>query len=80
MPDRDEDQTGSSSMDGDSFVALKNAEGQFSLWPSGRPAPDGWQVMNAPGSKADCVAFIEAHWTDMRPESLRGQMEGDLKR
>ncbi len=58
------------SIDGDSFVVLLNGEGQHSLWPAGKAAPDGWSVAHPPASKAECLAFVEAEWTDMRPASL----------
>jgi MbtH protein len=64
------------SIEGDSFVVLVNAEGQHSIWPSAKAAPDGWTQVAAAASKAACVAFIEAHWTDMRPQSLRTAMDG----
>jgi MbtH protein len=57
-------------VDGDSFVVLINGEGQYSLWPAGNPVPDGWSTTHAPASKAECVAFVETVWTDMRPRSL----------
>lgn len=53
------------------FVVLVNAEGQHSLWPQFRPAPPGWEQIGPTGSRAECLAFIEANWTDMRPVSLR---------
>lgn len=30
---------------------------------------------NQPGNKAECLAYIEEVWTDMRPLSLRKKME-----
>jgi MbtH protein len=62
-------------IDGDVFVVLINAEGQHSLWPAGKGAPDGWDLVHAAASKADCLAYVEANWTDMRPISLRKAME-----
>lgn len=64
------------SIEGDSFIVLVNAEGQYSIWPSAKAAPDGWTQAAAPASKAKCIAFIEANWTDMRPKSLRAAMDG----
>jgi MbtH protein len=74
---RDEGDAGEDglSIEGDSFVVLVNAEGQYSIWPSAKAAPDGWTQAAAPASKAECTAFIEAHWTDMRPQSLRAAMD-----
>lgn len=65
------------SIDGDTFQVLINAEEQYSLWPSAQAAPGGWAPVGPVGTKAECLAYIEAHWTDMRPKSLRVQMGED---
>lgn len=57
------------------FIAVRNGEGQYSIWPADRPPPEGWTEAGARGVKADCLAFIEAHWTDMRPLSLQASMD-----
>jgi MbtH protein len=57
--------------DGD-FRVLVNGEGQYSLWPSFREAPPGWQVTGPSGSRKICLDWIEASWTDIRPRSLTG--------
>jgi MbtH protein len=62
-------------IDGDVFKVLVNAEGQHSLWPAGQPNPVGWTAIGPTGSKAECLAYVEAHWSDMRPRSLREAME-----
>ncbi|HWE38985.1 MAG TPA: MbtH family protein [Isosphaeraceae bacterium] len=49
-----------------------NHEGQYSLWPIDRANPPGWDDAGCTGTRADCLAFIERNWTDMRPLSLRG--------
>ncbi len=53
-----------------SFLALVNDEGQYSLWPSFAAVPDGWTVVHGPGDREACLAHIEEAWTDMRPKSL----------
>lgn len=53
------------------FFVLINAEEQYSLWPSIRPIPNGWHVRLGPESKSACEAYIETHWTDIRPLSAR---------
>ena len=53
------------------YVVLVNGEGQYSLWPDHKAVPSGWRLAGCAGSKADCLAFVEAEWTDMRPLSLR---------
>lgn len=52
------------------FLALINDEGQYSLWPAFADVPAGWTVTHPEGTRAECLAFIEAQWTDMRPVSL----------
>ena len=48
-----------------------NEEGQYSIWPSRKSPPSGWHKIAVEGSAAECQAYIEAVWTDMRPESVR---------
>jgi MbtH protein len=57
--------------DAGEFLVLVNAEGQHSLWPSFRTPPSGWNVAEIRGSRLACLAWIEEHWTDMRPSSGR---------
>jgi MbtH protein len=38
--------------------------------------PAGWRVVGKQGPKADCLAYIDEVWTDMRPLSLRRAMDG----
>lgn len=52
------------------FLVLVNAEGQYSLWPAFRKPPSGWTPVGARGERQQCLAWIESHWTDMRPRSL----------
>lgn len=59
------------SVDGESFVVLINLELQYSLWPSGKPVPEGWSRVKDAASKADCLAYVETHWTDLRPLTAR---------
>ncbi|GJD51508.1 Protein MbtH [Methylobacterium crusticola] len=53
------------------FRVVVNAEGQHSIWFSHRALPAGWRETGFSGPKADCLAHIDAVWTDMRPASLR---------
>jgi MbtH protein len=53
------------------YVVLSNAEGQYSLWPDGEAVPAGWTTCHGPADRSDCVAFVDAEWTDMRPLSVR---------
>lgn len=58
------------------FVVLRNDEDQYSLWPAGQEVPAGWHPVGKEGSKEECVAYVDEVWTDMRPRSLREQMDG----
>jgi MbtH protein len=58
------------------YEVVKNHEDQYSIWPADRELPLGWDKAGKSGTKAECLAFIEEVWTDMRPISLRKAMEG----
>lgn len=53
------------------FLVLTNSEDQHSLWPANIAVPDGWSIAYGEASRADCLAYIESSWTDMRPKSLQ---------
>lgn len=57
------------------YKVVVNDEEQYSLWPADRDNPLGWKNAAKTGSKAECLAYIEAVWTDMRPRSLREKMD-----
>jgi len=67
MTDNEEDKT--------QYYVLVNHEEQYSLWPSYKDIPGGWTAVGEPRSKQDCLDFVKEVWTDMRPLSLRKQME-----
>ena len=56
------------------YQAVVNHEEQYSIWPADRELPLGWQAAGKEGAKAECLAWIEEVWTDMRPKSLREKM------
>ena len=58
------------------YRVVKNHEEQYSIWPVDRELPLGWTDAGKSGPKAECLAFIKEVWTDMRPLSLRKQMDG----
>lgn len=58
------------------FHVVINDELQYSIWPAYRPVPAGWKTVGVTAPRAECLAYIETHWTDMRPASLRAQMDG----
>ena len=56
--------------------SLACEEEQYSLWFAWKEIPSGWkQVGPKYKNKEECLAYIEKTWTDMRPKSLRDQME-----
>ena len=59
------------------FQVVINGEEQYSLWPDYKAIPAGWRAVGVSGVKKDCLAYIEQHWTDMRPLSLRQKMDQD---
>ncbi|PLW74472.1 MbtH family NRPS accessory protein [Streptomyces sp. SCUT-3] len=57
------------------YLVLVNEEGQHSLWPSFAEVPAGWEVALGETSRAEAVAYVDSHWTDMRPRSLAAAMD-----
>lgn len=53
------------------YRVVVNEEEQYSIWPARRDLPAGWKLAGKAGPKAECLAYIEEVWTDMRPLSLR---------
>jgi MbtH protein len=53
------------------FNVVVNHEDQSSIWPADRELPAGWRAAGKTGTRRECLAYIEACWTDMRPLSLR---------
>ncbi|WP_282082568.1 MbtH family protein [Streptomyces tendae] len=57
------------------YQVVVNHEEQYSIWAADEPLPNGWSATGPAGSKDECLAYIDDTWTDMRPLSLRRQME-----
>jgi len=57
------------------YRVVVNDEEQYSIWAAHRPNPLGWRDGGKTGTKDECLQFIETVWTDLRPLSLRKQME-----
>lgn len=57
------------------YKVVVNDEEQYSIWPAHRETPPGWRDVEQQGTKAECLAYIETVWADMRPLSLRKRME-----
>lgn len=60
------------------YICLINEEEQYSLWFAWKKIPLGWKQVGPKGSKEECLTYIEKVWADMRPKSLREQMEKDV--
>lgn len=63
--------------DGRTYVVVYNDEEQYSIWWAERELPAGWYADGTSGTRAECLAHIDEVWTDMRPLSLRNQMDRD---
>jgi MbtH protein len=57
------------------YIVVVNHEEQYSIWPEYKEIPKGWRAVGKIGPKAECLAYIEEVWTDIRPLSLRKHME-----
>ena len=57
------------------YKVVINHEEQYSIWPDYKEIPGGWRAIGKSGLKSECLAYIKEVWTDMRPLSLRKQME-----
>ncbi|GLY17688.1 MbtH family protein [Kineosporia rhizophila] len=58
-----------------SYLVLVNEENQYSLWPGFIEVPAGWRSVFGPQGRPACVEYIEANWTDLRPQSLADFMD-----
>lgn len=52
------------------YYVVVNGEVQHSLWPAFAPVPGGWKVVCGPGTRAECLVYVEENWTDIRPRSV----------
>ena len=57
------------------YKVVVNHEEQYSIWPADRENPLGWRDVGKQGPKEECLEYIKQVWTDMRPLSLRKQMD-----
>ena len=65
--------------DNGSFYVLVNDEEQHSLWPGFADIPAGWRVVHGEADRPACLDYIENHWTDIRPKSLRDRLAEDRR-
>ena len=57
------------------YKVVVNHEEQYSIWPAYRENPLGWRDVGKTGLKPECLDYIKEVWMDMRPLSLRKQMD-----
>jgi MbtH protein len=57
-----------------SYKVLINDEEQYAIFPAVLETPGGWREDGFTGSEDECVSYVDATWTDMRPRSLREAM------
>ncbi len=57
------------------YDVVVNDEDQYSVWRSEREIPAGWYSVGYQATREECLAYVESVWTDMRPKSLREQMD-----
>lgn len=62
------------------YDVVLNHEEQYSIWPTYKSLPTGWRTAGKQGSKAECLAYIDEVWVDMRPLSLRHAMDDEAAR
>jgi uncharacterized protein YbdZ (MbtH family) len=62
------------------YKVVVNHEEQYSIWPADHALPLGWSEVGKTGMKAECLSYITEVWTDMRPLSLRRQMDEAARR
>ena len=61
------------------YTVVVNHEEQYSIWFTDRELPLGWKACGKTGLKPECLEWVKAVWTDMRPLSLRVTMAGRMK-
>jgi MbtH protein len=75
IPDSQERRMAGDDEDVTVYNVVTNHEEQYSIWPSDREIPRGWSAVGISGNKVACLAHIKEVWVDMRPLSLRRQMD-----
>jgi MbtH protein len=58
------------------YNVVVNHEEQYSIWPVEKAMAPGWREAGFTGKKPECLEYVKTVWTDMRPLSLRLQMDG----
>jgi MbtH protein len=60
------------------YKVVVNDEEQYSIWEADRENALGWRDAGKVGTRDECLAYIDEVWTDMRPLSVRRQMEDNV--
>lgn len=50
---------------------LVNDEEQYAVVPAHFEAPDGWREAGCAGDAEACERWVDVHWPDIRPRSVR---------
>ncbi|WP_338674157.1 MbtH family protein [Streptomyces sp. SCSIO 30461] len=61
--------------DNATYLVLANDENQHSLWPVWIDVPAGWTTVHGEATRQECLDWIEANWTDIRPASLLAALD-----
>lgn len=61
--------------DNAAYLVLANDENQHSLWPVWIDVPAGWTTVHGEAPRQECLDWIEANWTDIRPASLLAALD-----
>lgn len=61
------------------YLVVVNHEEQYSIWPEWKKIPNGWEAVGKSGQKEECLDYIKEVWTDMRPLSVRKQLDIQTK-
>ena len=46
--------------DATQYTVMADSAGRYMIWPASEPQPAGWRAVSESGSRADCLAYIEA--------------------
>ena len=61
--------------DNEEYICLINEEEQYSIWFAWKEVPLGWKRVGPQGTKQEILDYVTQVWTDMRPKSLREEMD-----
>jgi MbtH protein len=44
------------------YVVVRNRAGDYSIWPTVKDVPAGWDRVGIVGTQSQCLDWIEANW------------------